>query len=146
MVCSGVSSSMVGTVRLVPWLPRNTFGWVSRTLRLVSTRQSAAHASRVRMSVPRLPGISNPSATSTSADSPRAMVSGSHDRLGAPEEGLDRGTGSEQHLVRPQPFSDEEPSRVGRRVVLQRDELVQARMVYADRLQAHPTMLPNRVG
>src|SRR4051812_1154763 len=63
---------------MVPWLPRKTLGWVTRVRRLVSTRQSARTASSVRTSVPRLPGISTASATSTSADGPNATVAGSY--------------------------------------------------------------------
>jgi hypothetical protein len=58
--------SSTGMVTTVPRLATKTFGWLSRASTLVRTTPSAPQASALRISVPRFPAYSMPSATSSS--------------------------------------------------------------------------------
>ncbi len=59
------------------------------------------------------------------------------DQLRAPEEQVDLDAGVEQGVVRPQPFGDEAAVPVGGGVLLQVDDLLDARVGRADLLQLH---------
>src|SRR5580692_1657293 len=127
------SKSSAGTLMLIPWLARSTFGCVSLVRRLVSTRQSAAQASSVRISVPRLPGISMPSATRTRALARLVRVGG----LRAPQEGVYPHSGFEHDVVLIQALGDEHPPRDPGAIVLDIPDQLGRRMPETDLLKLH---------
>src|SRR6266496_4536249 len=72
------SNSSTGVDRTVPRLAEYTAGWLGRARLLVRTRQSALAASTVRISVPRFPAYSTPSATRTSDELVKVNARGFH--------------------------------------------------------------------
>jgi hypothetical protein len=59
------------------------------------------------------------------------------DRLGAPQERVDRRPGLQQHVVRPQPFRHEQLVAVGRGVVLDVLHRLDRGVLQSDLLKVH---------